>query len=185
MQLRNSPERYGTIPIVLHWTMAVLVIAAWVLGTFGDELPRGTVRAVGQFVHISAGLAILAILAVRLVWRLVDPPPAPEKTPFGRWADYAGKSAHWLLYGLLAAVVVAGITNQFADGEALPVFGVFDIASPWAKDHQFAEAAEEVHELLANALLIVVGLHTAAALAHHWLLRDRTLSRMLPGAGSV
>lgn len=185
MQLRNSPERYGTIPIALHWTMAILVVAAWALGSFGDELPRGAARATGQFIHISAGLAILALLAIRLMWRLLDPPPPPEKTPFGRWADYASRSAHWLLYGLLAAVIVTGITNQFADGDALPVFGVFNIASPWAKNHQFAETVEEVHEFFANALLIVVGLHTAAALAHHWLLRDRTLSRILPGVGSV
>ena len=75
MQLRNSPERYGAITIALHWTMAVLVVAAWVLGSFGDELPRGAARATGQFIHVSAGLAILALLAVRLMWRLVDPPP--------------------------------------------------------------------------------------------------------------
>jgi cytochrome b561 len=79
------------------------------------------------------------------------------------------------------AVIGAGIIGQFADGDALPVFGLFDIASPWAKNHQFAEAVEEIHEVLANALVIVAALHTAAALAHHWLLRDRTLTRMLPG----
>jgi cytochrome b561 len=75
-----------------------------------------------------------------------------------------------------------GITAQFADGDALPVFGLFEIASPWAKNHQFAETVEEVHEFLANALVIVAVVHTAAALAHHWLLRDRTLTRMLPNA---
>lgn len=83
---------------------------------------------------------------------------------------------------LLAAVVLAGIIAQFADGDALPVFGLFNIASPWAKDHRLAKTVQEVHEVLANALVIVAGLHTAAALAHHWLLRDRTLTRMLPGA---
>ena len=180
MQLRNSPERYGGIAKALHWMIAALVIVAWVLGTVGDELPRGAARATGQFVHMSAGLAILALLVVRLIWRLSDPPPPLEITPFGRWADRAGRYAHWLLYGLLAAVIGAGIIGQFADGNALPVFGIFEIGSPWAKDHQFAEVVEEIHEVLANALVIVAALHTAAALAHHWLLRDRTLARMLP-----
>jgi cytochrome b561 len=179
MQLRNSTERYGAIAKALHWTIAALVIVAWVMGTV--ELPRGAARAAGQFIHMSAGLAILALLAVRWIWRLIDAPPPQEITPFGRWADRAGRFAHWLLYGLLAAVIGAGIIGQFADGDALPVFGLFEIASPWAKDHQFAEAMEEVHEFLANALLIVAALHTAAALAHHWLLHDRTLARMLPG----
>jgi cytochrome b561 len=180
MQLRNSSERYGAIPKTLHWTIAGLVILAWALGTIGEDLPRGAVRDAGEFIHTSAGLAILVLLVVRLVWRLADPPPPPERTPFGRWADYASKFAHWLLYALLAAVILVGITAQFADGDALPVFGLFEIASPWAKNHHFAETVEEAHELLANALVIVAGLHTAAAFAHHWLLRDRTLTRMLP-----
>ena len=181
MQLRNSPERYGTIAKMLHWTIAALVMVAWVLGTVGDELPRGAVRATGQLIHISVGLGILALLVIRLIWRMSDPPPAPELTPFGRWADRAGRLVHWLLYALLAAVIAAGITGQFADGDALPVFGLFEIVSPWTKDHQFAKAVEEIHEVLANTLVIVVALHAAAALVHHWLLHDRTLARMLPG----
>ena len=182
MQLRNSLERYGAIPKALHWTIAGLVILAWALGTIAEELPRGLVRASGEFIHIAAGLAILALLVLRLAWRLSDPPPPLEATPFGRWGDWAATSGHWLLYVLLGAAVLTGIIGQFADGEALPVFGLFEIASPWMKDHEFAEAVEEVHEVLANALVIVAGLHAAAALAHHWLLRDRTLVRMLPGA---
>lgn len=181
MQLRNSADRYGAIAKALHWTVAALVIVAWVLGTVGDELPRGTARATGEFIHMSAGLAILAFLVVRLIWRLSDPPPPLERTPFGPWADYAGRAAHWLLYVLLSAVIGAGIIGQVADGDALPVFGLFEIASPWSKDHQFAEAAEEIHEVLANALVIVAALHTTAAFAHHWLFHDRTLARMLPG----
>lgn len=181
MQLRNSADRYGAIAKALHWTVAALVIVAWVLGTVGDELPRGAARATGEFIHISAGLAILAFLVVRLVWRLSDPPPPMERMPFGQWADYAGRAAHWLLYGLLAAVIGAGILGQFADGDALPIFGLFEIASPWSKNHQFAETVEEIHEVLANALVIVAALHTAAAFAHHWLFHDRTLARMLPG----
>ena len=153
MQLRNSTERYGAIAKALHWTIAALVIVAWILGTLGDELPRGAARAAGQFIHMSAGLAILALLVIRLIWRLSDPPPPLEITPFGRWADRAGRFAHGLLYGLLLAVIGAGIAGQFADGDALPVFGLFQIASPWAKHHQFAEAVEEIHEVWPTRLL--------------------------------
>jgi len=181
MQLRNSAERYGAVAKALHWMVAALVIVAWVLGTVGDELPRGATRAFGEFIHMSAGLAILGLLVVRFIWRLSDPPPPLERTPFSLLADYTGRAAHWLLYVLLAAVIGAGIITQFADGDALPVFGLFEIASPWAKDRQFAKAAGEIHEVLANGLVIVAALHTAAAFAHHWLFHDRTLARMLPG----
>jgi len=69
---------------------------------------------------------------------------------------------------------------QFARGNALPVFGLFEIASPWASNRAFARSVKEVHEVLANALVILAILYAVAALVHHWIFRDRTLARMLP-----
>ncbi|HVZ50951.1 MAG TPA: cytochrome b [Pseudolabrys sp.] len=182
MQIFNTPQRYGTVAQCLHWATALLVVAAWLLGTLGDELPRGAARYAGLFVHISAGLAVSIMVAMRLLWRLIDPPPPTESTPLGAWLDRAGRFAHLALYALLIVVPVVGIVTQFARGQPLPVFGLGAIASPWAADRAFAHSVKEVHELLSNLLLAVAAVHAAAALAHHWLLRDRTLSRMLPGA---
>jgi cytochrome b561 len=134
------------------------------------------------FVHISAGLAVIAFVAARLLWRIVDPPPRPEETLLGAWIDRAGRLAHWALFALLIAVPVAGIAVQFGRGNALPLFGLSEILSPWPADRAFARSAKEVHEVLANALVILAGLHAAAALVHHWIFRDRTLVRMLPGS---
>jgi len=80
-------------------------------------------------------------------------------------------------------VPIAGITVEFARGQPLPVFGLFEIASPWVRDREFARSVREVHELLANAILAVAALHAAAALVHHYVLKDATLLRMLPGRG--
>ena len=182
MQTRNSPEHYGSIALAIHWLTVALVLIGWVLGTFGDALPRGPARATGLFVHISMGLAIVAVLAVRLAWRAGDPPPPPEPTILGVWGDYAARIGHFGLYALLAAVPLVGVVVQFARGNALPVFGLFEIASPWAADRAFARSAREVHEVMAHALVILAVLHAAAALAHHWVFRDRTLQRMLPWA---
>ena len=180
MQLCNSAQRYGTVPKLLHWLTVGLVVLAWSLGTFGDDLPRAAARSAGLFVHISTGLMILALLVIRLFWRLIDPPPPPEITPLGSWLVLAGKLAHFALYGLLAATSIVGVLLQFARGDALPLFGLVDIASPWARDRVFAGSIKEIHETLANTLGILAALHAAAALAHHWILRDRTLERMLP-----
>lgn len=181
MQLRNSAKDFGAIAQGLHWLTVILVALAWALGTFDDALPKGTARAAGLFVHISAGLAILAVLVVRLMWRLGNPPPSSEPTMFGKWLDRAGRLAHYALYMLLVAAPVAGIVLQFARGDALPVFGLFEIASPWPADKAFARSVKDVHEILANVLVILAALHAAAALVHHWVFRDRTLVRMLPG----
>jgi len=182
MQMFNTPQRYGGVVQFLHWATALLVIVAWVLGTFGDDLPKGAARSAGLFVHISAGLAVLAIVAARFLWRIVDPPPPPVATPFGAWLDRAGRFAHLTLYVLLIAVPVVGIVTQFARGQPLPLFGLGEIASPWPADRAFAHSVKELHELLANVLVAIAGVHAGAALVHHWLLHDRTLKRMLPGA---
>ena len=184
MRLFNSAKDYGAIPQALHWLTVFLVVLAWALGTFDDVLPKGWPRDSGLFVHISAGIAILALLVARIAWRLVDPAPPPEATEFGawmgKWLDPAARIAHYGLYVLLVAVPVVGIVLQFARGDALPLFGLAEIPSPWLKDRTFAHSVKEAHEVLAHALVILALMHAAAALIHHWIFQDRTLVRMLP-----
>jgi cytochrome b561 len=166
--------------MALHWAVVVLVLGAWLIGQFGDELPRGTPREIGLSVHVSLGLALIAFVIARLFWRLSDPPPAAEQSPLDTWGEWASKAVHYLIYVALIAVPIAGIVLQFARGHALPIFGLFEMASPWPADRAFAHDVKEVHEVLANAMLALIGLHAAAALVHHYIFRDRTLLRMLP-----
>ncbi len=183
MQINNSSKGYGAIPQAAHWLTVILVALAWVLGLFGDDLPKGAPRDAGLFVHMSAGLAVVILLVVRLALNLVNPPPSAGPARLGIWMVRLGQVTHYVLYALLIAVPVAGIVLQFARGDALPIFGIADIASPWVKDRAFARSVKEVHEILAHTLVIVAGFHAAAALFHHWVIRDRTLARMLPRAG--
>lgn len=189
MQFFNSPGRYGAVAQALHWSAVVLVVLAWGLGVSGDVLPKGPARAAGLYIHITAGLLVILLTLVRLLWRRVDPSPPAEKTEFGDWS-FAGwiglgaKLAYFGLYILLVAAPLVGIAVQFARGDGLPVFGLFEIASPWPADRVFARSLKEIHELLAHGLLALAGLHAAAALLHHWVFRDRTLARMLPGSNA-
>jgi cytochrome b561 len=185
MRFRNSTERYGAAPMFFHWLTAFLVVVAWTLGIFGDDIPRGEWRDLARFVHVSAGLLVIVLLLARFAWRIIDPPPLGETTPFGPWADYAGRMAHYALYALLAAVPIVGIVALFGEGKSLPIFSLFEIPSPWPKDRIFSEQTEGIHETLANVLLALAALHTIAALTHHWVFRDRTLTRMLPSGGGA
>lgn len=180
MQVKNSPHRYGSISLAFHWSTAALVIIAWGLGSLGEDFPRGPARAAALFAHNTAGLAVLALVIMRLIWRLLDPPPRSLGTALGVWGDRSGRVMHYVLLVLLAAVPAVGIALQFARGDSLPLFGLYEIASPWAADRAFSHSVKEVHEALANALVLLAGLHALAALAHHWLLKDGTLLRMLP-----
>lgn len=180
MQYRNSAAGYGAVPMSLHWLTVGLVIIAWLLGTFDEAIPKGAPRAYGLFAHITAGLAIVIVLAVRLLWRAFDPSPAAEATALGAWLDRAAHFAHYALYALLISAVISGLVLQFARGNALPLFGLLEIPSPWPANRAFSRNVKEVHELLTNGLVAFAGLHAAASLFHHWILGDRTLVRMLP-----
>lgn len=179
MAWRNDAEGYGSIAKALHWTAALCIVLAWGLGTFGDDFAKA-LRPRALFVHMSLGLTVLALLFLRLGWRFVNPRPPVIETIFGPWSDRLASLVHWLLYALMIAVPIAGIVLEFARGQALPFFGLFEIASPWARDRAFAQSAKGVHELLADSLLILASLHAAAALVHHYVLKDATLLRMLP-----
>jgi cytochrome b561 len=180
IQTSDLAPRYSLTAQLLHWSSALLIGFAWLLGNFGDDLPKGSIRNLGEFIHVSAGELIVALLLVRLVWRAIDPPPPVEATPLGLWADRGGRIVHFVLYALLAAAPIAGVVTLFAGGDGLPLFGVGEIPSPWLKDKAFEHSAKEVHETLANALIILAILHASAALAHHFYFKDRTLKRMLP-----
>jgi cytochrome b561 len=174
MQFRNTPDRFGLISQSLHWLTVVLVVVVWALGNVGDD------RSPALFAHMSLGVMMLGVLIARLLWRLQDTPPKPVPTPLGRWGDRIARATHVLLYSLVAAAPLSGIAFQFARGQALAFFG-FEIASPGMLPRVTARSIKEVHEVLANALLFVALAHAAAALLHHWVLRDRTPRRMLPG----
>jgi cytochrome b561 len=185
MQFANSSERYGAAPMFLHWLTVILVVVTWTLGIFGDDIPRGEWRNLARFVHVSTGLLVVVLLVARLALRIASPPPPSEATPLGPWADRARRIAHYALYALLAVVPIVGVIALFGEGKPLPLFGLFEIPSPWPKDKAFTEQAEEIHEILANVLLSLAALHSMAALMHLWVFHDRTLNRMLPGRSAT
>lgn len=181
MHMRNSSRGYGAVAKILHWLTVVLVASAWILGQIGEDLGGDGPRAPGILAHIFIGLAVLAVLAIRLLWRLQDPKPEPEPTALGPWADRLASWTHYLLLALLVLAPFSGIAFRFASGEALPVFGLFEIVSPVSVTRSVARSVKDVHEVMANALLFLALAHGGVALVHHWLLGDRTLKRMLPG----
>ena len=181
VQWGNSEERYGAAPQAIHWLTVICIAAGWLLGWFMDDFPKAA-RPFALLAHMTLGQLVIALLVIRFVWRVANPPPPPEKTPFGRLHEVAAKVSHYLLYVLLLAVPVAGIVVQLKRGNALPIFGLWNFTSPWPPDRATARSVLRAHEYLANTLVLLAGVHASAALMHHWVFRDRTLVRMLPRA---
>ena len=161
--------------VVLHWLTALLIAAAWLGAQVIDWFPRGQ-RPPVVSLHMLAGTAVGVSLLARAMLRFGGqtrlPPPEPGLL------ERIGHATHILLYLLMAVVVLAGFANAWARGEAL--FGVLSLASYAPTDRTLRRSIGGLHELAANAILIVAGLHAAAALFHHYVLRDSVLRRMLP-----
>jgi cytochrome b561 len=181
LQLKNSKTQYGAGPQLMHWLTALFVICGWLLGTFLDDFPKGPVRSSALVVHMTLGQCVVLLLIARLVWRVANPPPPPEPTRFGWLQQAVATLTHYVMYALLVAVPFMGILVQLKRGNALPLLGVWNVASPWPTDRPMARDLLRVHEYLADALLLLAGVHAVAALMHHYLFEDRTLLRMLPG----
>ncbi len=109
------------------------------------------------------------MLLVRLFWRQINPPPPPEATPLGRLLEIAAKLSHFTLYGLLFAVPFLGMIVQLKRGHALPVFGIWQFRRRGRSIAISPEAFSGLHDWLADALLILAGIHAGAALVHHWI----------------
>lgn len=171
---------YASSQKAIHWIVFLLVLGVYGL-TYAEGLfPRGDPnRDLVWWFHISFGLLLLGLIIVRLGMRLLyGAPELPsEMTPLEHWL---AKVTHLLLYLLLLAIPVLGILLTWSRGQALSFFGLFTIPAPFAPDRATAGLIKELHGLCANLILILAGLHAAAALWHHFVCKDDILKRMLP-----
>lgn len=177
--LRNTQEYYGAVAQTLHWAIVALVAVQVVLGITGAGLPVGMERLITLSRHKSLGMTIFALMAARLAWRLVNPVPAlPAQLP--RVEQRLARCAHWLLYGLLLAMPVAGWISSSASNLTVSWFGLFTFPDLVETDKALAVSAKAWHRGMAWLLIAMVSLHALAALRHHFVLKDSVLLRMLP-----
>lgn len=172
--------RYDSATIVLHWLTATLVVLLWCIGQGVGFLPRGSVRVTAWSLHIVLGLALAVVLLARIAWRSGSGTRLPAAG--SGWLGRLATAMHHGLYALLVATVVLGVINAWVHGNT--VFGLFTFPKPVPGDAGLRHTIFEIHADLADITVIVAGLHAAAALAHHYLLRDSVLRRMLPGESS-
>ncbi len=168
--------RYDRLAILFHWVMAVLIFYAAAAIMIADDLPRGAFRELIKTSHNSVGAIVVALLVLRLVWRLIGKAPALPANMSAQQQRMA-RLAHIGLYALMAAVPLLGMAAHFLRGRGLE-FGFFSIASPLTANRALSRGIKEVHELAAYALLGLVAFHVAAALWHQFIKRDGLMTRM-------
>ncbi len=180
MSLKNPVDRWGGISQLLHWTIALLIVVIGVVGLVMGELPRTPKYFWVYTAHKSLGLTVLALVLLRICWRLYAGAPRPlPGTP--RWQAWLASGTHGLLYLLVLAMPLSGWVYDSASAlRPFRWFGLAEVPRLAARDEIVAGIAGEAHALLFWLLVLVVLGHAGAAFFHHFIQRDATLARMLP-----
>ncbi len=167
----------------LHWVLALALIGIFVMGNYMADLPFSPQRLKLYNWHKWAGIAILSLSALRLLWRLTHRPPAlPQVIALGMpaWQMRAYHATHWLMYALFFATPLLGWAYSSAAGFPIVVFGVLPLPDFVPASKALADLLKPLHAVSAFGLAGLVGLHVAAALKHHFIDKDGLLDRMLP-----
>jgi cytochrome b561 len=170
---------YGTVAKSFHWVTAALVGAQFIVGWIMPGL-RHITRPEGLIsLHFSLGVAILAVTAARLLWRLAFGAPALE-AGLPKWQRQAAQALHMALYVLLFALVFSGWAYASSHGIDISFFGLATVPAIFVNGSGIGQAIGNLHSPLTWILLAVLGLHIAAALAHTLIWHDHVMARMLP-----
>lgn len=155
-------------------------MAAYFLGPGGseDRLYSAAVDPNRQL-HETLGISVLVIVLLRIVWHWID--RGLEDPPMAAWMLYAAKIVHYLLYVLLIAAPLTAIVGAWLERHPGTLLGFGNIGPMLPLAHSIGQKVASLHPTLGDAILWVAGLHAAAALYHHFFLRDRVLVSMLPG----
>ena len=175
----TSTARYRPLAKAFHWLTALLVLltipAALIMLRPGIE--RSLQDPLFTF-HKNIGVVILVLVALRLAYRLLNPPPPlPASVP--AWQRHAASATHWLLYGLLLAMAISGYVRVTAGGFPLEVFDRVGLPRPVPRSDDLAEAAKAFHATLRYPLIALIVIHIGAALNHALIKRDGVFQRML------
>jgi len=175
----TSPLQYGTTAKVFHWLIVALLAAQYPIGWLMPDIHRGMTPGPAMIFHVSIGILILILTALRLAWRLIHP-IAPESS-LPPWQRLSSEAVHWLLYALVLATTFSGWLFASFRGWAIPFLYLVPLPMLASDNAAAGRTIDGLHQAMEVALLIAIGVHVAAALVHIFIYRDRVMRRMLPG----
>ncbi len=179
MNWKNSASRYGSLSVGIHWLMLLLFIAVYASIELREFYPKGSdPREALKTWHFMLGMLVFVLVWLRLAARLSGPTPAIQPEPPG-WQQLSANLLHLALYALMIVMPLTGWLLLSATGKPIPFFGL-ELPALVGENKGLAEQLKEIHEAVGTAGYYLIGLHAAAALYHHYIVRDNTLTRMLP-----
>ena len=176
----TTPPAYKAPARAMHWLAALLIIATIPVGGMMTEpgWTRATQNALYIF-HKNIGVVILILIALRLVYRAMNPPP-PLPASMPPMQRLAAEGTHWALYGLLIVMAVSGYIRVKAGGFPLESLDALGVPSLVPRSDALAETAKQVHAIARIPLVALILAHVGAAAFHGLVKRDGVFSRMWP-----
>ena len=171
--------RFNLALITLHWLTLALIAGSYLTSELQEAFEDTPTEALIKDWHAMLGVTVLALAVLRIAVRAVSRAPAIEPPP-PRWQARIATLVHLALYGLMLLLPLTGWLMLNADGESVSWFG-HALPVLVGPSRRLAHTLEDVHEAIANAGYFLIGLHAAAALFHHYVVRDNTLRLMVPG----
>lgn len=179
MQIKNTINRFGSVSIFLHWLIALLMIGLLILGLYMVTLPINLEKLKLYGWHKEYGILVLMLAVVRVAWRLSNVAPLfPATMP--TWQIWGAQSVHFAFYLLMFALPITGWMISSAAGLPVSFFGLFVLPDLISPSESLRILLADVHEWLGYALLLAICGHVGAALWHHYIDKDDTLTRILP-----
>lgn len=176
---RADQQTYGPIARAFHWLVFGLVALQVLIGWTMPEIHRDTPQEGLVDWHLSIGAVLMLVVVIRLLWHLIR--PVPLMATLAPWERKLAALTHALLYGLLLVIPLLGWAAAGYFGYTVTLFGFMPLPALADNTMEWAHEAGDVHAILTNVLLFLVGLHVLAVLWHYVMRRDGVLERMLPG----
>jgi cytochrome b561 len=171
--------QYGTTAKVFHWLIVALLLVQYPLGWLMPDIHRGMKPGDAMTWHISIGIVMLILIVLRFAWRLMHP-VAPESS-LPAWQRVSSEAVHWLLYLLVLITTVSGWLFASFRGWSISFFFLTPLPMLSGENPAALRAINHWHQKFEWTLLILIGIHVAAAVAHLFVYRNRVMQRMLPG----
>jgi cytochrome b561 len=175
----QQPQHYHKISIALHWLMLALMIAVYACIELRELYPKGSdIREGFKTWHFMLGLSVLGLASFRLVFKWFQVTPPIQPTP-AKWQIGTAHLMHTLLYVLMIAMPIGGWLILSASGKPIPFFGL-SLPALIEENKELSKTIKEIHATAGTVGYYLIGIHAAAALFHHYVIKDNTLLRMWP-----
>lgn len=177
IQITNTKNRFGIMAILLHWSMAILLVGLLALGLYMTRLPISLQKLKLYGWHKEFGVLALILVTVRLTWRLRN--TTPSLGNLLRWEVIAARAVHGTFYIFMLALPMSGWLITSAAGLPVSFFGWFLLPNLVSPNVAQRILFSEVHEWLAYAFILVFCIHVSAALKHYFITKDNMMQRMI------